>query len=323
MLAIARSTKALEVLGVGRHVRDRDVEHRLGLDRHVAGEKEAGEIGTRDVALRLRRLGGNAGQLRSALAELGLAVEAPGLGVEHVRIVGDGVRASTGRDDVRQDQAGRPSEHDLVGGQLGADVVRERLYDHAVGRGERAELDEILALDEAARRRERGRHHQDVAGLGILEPMQPARVVERNGDAGARRSDDAAADAERPRRLDHLAAERDAPGGTVARRADQPRPLKPDAHHRAVGGVAGHGRAPDGAARVAFQGRKPDRRVGVEHQPQRIGTAEDGGRRRRREWKREIEIGALPLEHGIDIAARRARHALGLGLTRWRCGGRR
>ena len=60
--------------------------------------------------------------------------------------------------------------------------------------------------------------------------------------------------------------------------------------------VAGRGRALDGAARLAVERREPDRGVGVEHQPERVGAAEDRGRRRRGERKREAEIVALPLE---------------------------
>ena len=65
-----------------------------------------------------------------------------------------------------------PRDDDLVGGELGVEIVGERLHDDAVGRGERAELDEVLGLDEAARRPERRHDQQRVAGVGIVEPVE-------------------------------------------------------------------------------------------------------------------------------------------------------
>ena len=168
-----------------------------------------------------------------------------------MRLVGGIRRTGRALDGGRQGEPGRPREHDSAGGELGADVVGERLHHHAMGRGERAELDEVLVLDEAARGAERGHHHELIAGLGIVEPVQPARLVERDGDARACRPDDVAADGERPGRLDHLAADHDRPGRPVGGGANQPRPFELDAHHRRVG-AAGERRALDGAAAIAL-----------------------------------------------------------------------
>ena len=65
---------------------------------------------------------------------------------------------------------GRPSSI-LSGASTGGEIVGVRLDHHAVGRGQRAELDELLALDEAARRSEPGDDDQRVADLGIVEPV--------------------------------------------------------------------------------------------------------------------------------------------------------
>ena len=111
-----------------------------------------------------------------------------------------------------------------------------------------------------------------------------------------------AADRERTRRLDHLVAERDHPAVAVGGDADELRPFELHAHHRDVAQPRRRGAA-DGLALSGIQRRDPDRRVGVEHHPHRIGAAEDGGRRRRRERERDAEVLAVALEHGADGAA--------------------
>ena len=54
-----------------------------------------------------------------------------------------------------------------------------------MGRDQRAELDEVLRLEKAARGPERGDDQQRVADVGVGEAMQLARLVERDRDAGA------------------------------------------------------------------------------------------------------------------------------------------
>ena len=87
MLAMARSTDRRRVLGRGRVVGDRDVEHRFRLGIHVAGEVEAREIAARRETLGFRSVGGGEHELRPALGEIGLAVEPPGLEIEHVAMI--------------------------------------------------------------------------------------------------------------------------------------------------------------------------------------------------------------------------------------------
>ena len=100
-----------------------------------------------------------------------------------------------------------------------------------MGRGEDAEFDEILGLNEAARRRQRRYYQQRIASFRIVEPVQIAWVLDRHQDARTRRPDDVTADSERARRLDHLIAERYRPGWPVGGNTHQLRPLEFDANH--------------------------------------------------------------------------------------------
>ena len=159
-------------------------------------------------------------------------------------------RPISGDSDKRQ-PAGTP-DLDLVGRQRGGDIVGVRLDHHAVARGQRAELDEFLALHEAARRAEPGDHGQRIADLGILELAHRGRLVERNGDAGARRTDDVAADHQRLGRILHLIAERDRPAVALRRDAGEPRPFELEANHQRVADAARLGAA-DAAARLVRQ----------------------------------------------------------------------
>ncbi len=52
-----------------------------------------------------------------------------------------------------------------------------------MGRGQDAEFDKVLRLEETARRRERRRDDQRVAGLRVLDAIEVARIVEKNADA--------------------------------------------------------------------------------------------------------------------------------------------
>ena len=73
------------LLGGRALVRDGRVEHRLGLGVHLAREIEARQIDPRRGALQVRRVGRGANQFELPLDEIGLAVEAPRLGVEGQR----------------------------------------------------------------------------------------------------------------------------------------------------------------------------------------------------------------------------------------------
>ena len=63
-------------------VGERDVEHGERFRRHVAGEIEAREIEPRRAPLLHRRHGRGVNQIGLAFIELGVAIEAPELGVE-------------------------------------------------------------------------------------------------------------------------------------------------------------------------------------------------------------------------------------------------
>ena len=71
-----------------------------------------------------------------------------------------------------------------------------------------------------------GDDQQRVADLGIGQPVQLARIVERDGDAGAPGADDVASDAERLARLVHAVAEVTTQAGAVRGEAGEPRPLE-------------------------------------------------------------------------------------------------
>ena len=88
------------------------------------------------------------------------------------------------------------------------------------------------------------------------------------------------------------------------------------AHDIGVGRVGEFGAA-DGAARFAVERAEIDVGIGIEHDPQRVGAIEDCRRRRRREPKRQFQVGALAGELGCDLAlgigGARARRRRGVG----------
>ena len=90
-------------------------------------------------------------------------------------------------------------------------VVGERLDDDALGRSQRVEFDEVLLIDEAAGRRKAGHDQKIVADLRIADAMQLMRLVERDGDAGARRTDQVAGDIEGVGRIGDGVADGHAP----------------------------------------------------------------------------------------------------------------
>ena len=132
-----------------------------------------------------------------------------------------------------------------------------------------------------------------VADGRIGDAVDGARIVERNGDAGAVLADDAARDGERRGR--HRRAVADvtiqalpsvitlASRGRVSRMRTMAAP--------SVGalemGIA------NAAIRLARQRREIDAGVAVEDQPHRVGAMEHGGRRRRREGKFDTQAVAF------------------------------
>ena len=97
------------------------------------------------------------------------------------------------------------------------------------------ELDEILAVDQAARRGKRGDDDKLVAGFRIDDAMQLMRFGERDGDAGAIAADQVAVEIERVARLGNRIADLHGPDRTVDGDAGQPRPIELDADDVGVG----------------------------------------------------------------------------------------
>ena len=82
-------------------------------------------------------------------------------------------RRALGRDaGRRQRQAAGLADDHLAGRDLDADVVGVGTNGDAMGDIEQREIDEILALDETAHRRQRSDHHEVVASIGIDDPVR-------------------------------------------------------------------------------------------------------------------------------------------------------
>ena len=99
----------------------------------------------------------------------------------------------------------------------------------------------------------------------------------------------------------------DDPARAVGVEADEARQFQPQAHDRlAVGAALEHGGADDAAAVVLERG-EIDLGGAVEHQPQRVGALEHGGRRLRHEGKFGAQgiAGAVQLDDDRRVGARR------------------
>jgi len=150
-------------------VGERHIEHRFGLGIHVASDIETGEFEPRRQTLVRWRSGGSGDETCLPLAIGRLPVESPELRIEHQRPQTAAMQDALQR--VRERQTAGPAHHDLVGGKLDAEIVGDRLDHHALGRGERAEFDEVLLLEDAARRGKGGDDKDVVADLGIADPV--------------------------------------------------------------------------------------------------------------------------------------------------------
>jgi hypothetical protein len=82
------------------------------------------------------------------LHEIGLAVGAPGRGVERQRVHG---ALHFGRIGLRQRQAGGTDQQHLVDRQLGLQVIGMGLHRDAVGGREGAQVDKVLRPHQTAR----------------------------------------------------------------------------------------------------------------------------------------------------------------------------
>ena len=143
--------------------------------------------------------------------------------------------------------------------------------------------------------------------VGVVQPMRLVRLVERNGDAGAAGADDVAGDDQRLGRARHRLADRDEPAGILRLDAGEARPFELEAHDLRIV-LARHRGAADGLALIVAEHADVEHGLGVEHQPQRVGALEHRRGRRRRERKEQPQIVALTPKLGghraVGIALR-------------------
>ena len=140
-------------------------------------------------------------------------------------------------------------------------------------------FDEVVLIDEAPNRRQGGHDPKRVADIRIVNAVQALSVLEIDGDARAVLADQIARHVERAGRIDNLIADRNAPARPVPGDTRQVRTIKPDAHDGGVA-VAAEFCFANGVARVVGQRGEIERGFGIEDDPERIGAAENGGRRR-------------------------------------------
>jgi hypothetical protein len=205
----------------------------------------------------------------------------------------------------RQREAARTVDHDLVDREFGGEIVGERLQHYAVSGRQRTQFDKILAFQESARRPERSDHHQPVAAV-VGKPMELARFVEWDRDAGAALADDIAGDDQRAARRRDGISDSDGPAEAVRLQAHQTRPRQLEADDRfAVSTMLKHGAADDMRGIV---GERADIDLGraVEHQPHHIGAAEHGGRCRNDE-------GQFSAQHVARLAQRHHDRSIRIG----------
>ncbi len=201
----------------------------------------------------------------------------------------------------------------LSGTRTHGEVVGERLDHHALGRSQRMEFDEILLVDKAARRRQRGDDEELVADVGIGDLVHVLGVVERDRDARPIGPDQIAGDVQRVRRLEDGIADIQRPYRAVGGDAGQARTVELQPHDVGVAALA-EIVAANGAARLAVERAQIDRGLGIEHDPQRVGAMKHRHSDGRLEGERQFQVGALLAELDGDLAG-----AVGLA----RCGRRR
>ena len=171
---------------------------------------------------------------------------------------------------------------------------------NALRRSQRMEFDEILLVDDAARRRQRGDDEQRVADVGIGDPVNVPGVLEGYRDARAVGADEIAGELERAGRIDDGVADIDGPDPAVGGDAGQARTVELQPHHVGIAGV-GKFEAANGAARLAVERAQIDRGFGVEDEPERVGALKHRHADRRLEGEGQLEIGALRVEIGGDF----------------------
>ncbi len=290
---------------IGQH----DVGDGLGLVIHRARHVELREVEPRQRAQRRLDRRDRRHQLVLARHEVFRLALAPGFGAEHRAHRG---RRPLGRDvDWRQRQSALLAEDHLVGADLDADLVGVRPDRDAVRGFQQREIDEVLPLDEAAHRPLPGDDIEHVAGIGVGELVQLARVGEGDRDVCKRGVGDVARHHQRQRRRLDLVGQREEPVGFLAdllarQRVDQ-RAGETDAHRLPLvegdaTDLADH-RAALGADRLDV-----DRLRRIEHQPDGIAAAERG--RGRCDLNRERHAQAVAVATRIDAGDRGLRRRL-------------
>ena len=183
----------------------------------------------------------------------------------------------------RQGQSRRPADRDLVDAKFCRDVIRDRLNNDTVDGGQRAQFDEILHLEKTAYRSERRDNQQPVVDIRIFDSVNGARAVKRNSDACAILADNASRDGKRTRFCRRRVGNIDNPGRTVGFEARHARTCKLDAHDRRAILATLKQYFPHAVVIVRLKCGQIDLRGAVEYEPERVGTLEDRGGRRRSE----------------------------------------
>ena len=277
------------LVGLWRGIGDQEFALTLGFGIKAARHVEAGERQPRIETLLGRCIGRRQDQRILALDEALLLVLVPFLDVEqrahrHRRALG---RDAGGR---QRQPTGLPDD-DFFGRDLDADVIGVGADGDAMSRIEQCEIDEILSLDEAAHRWQRGDHDQRVAGIGIDDPMRETERRKRHRDVGECGIGDVAHHRQRQRRRFHRVGQDQGPfcpaRTRIAGQRIHLRTVEANADRLPLLQRLADDVADDGAA---FDADRLDveRVCGIEHQPDRVAAAE----RSRRRWSRKGECQA-------------------------------
>ncbi len=299
------------ILRANLGVRQRQIEHADGFRIHRARHVETREIELCRGAL-LEIAGGSVAcgldQGVGPFVEISFAILAPFAEIEH-RPHGGGraLGPAIGR---RQRQAPRLAQDHLVGTDIGRHIVGVRTNGDAVYRFQQRELDKILPLDETARRRPCRHHEQGVTGVRIGEAMKHAGARHRHRDIGKRGVGDVSDRRKRLRRRLHGIGKGHGPvgagGAVVARKRRQLRTVETEAN-RLASFLRHH--ADIGQRRTGLPADRLDidRLLRIEYQPERIGTAEQCGRRSRRQRKCQMQPGAIAENADVTVTGVRFR----------------
>ena len=208
------------------------VEHPLRFRIHLTRNVEAREIKPLRQTFPGRRRGRRRHKLGLALAENLFAVEAPYLRIEHHRPQCGAVQHALQR--TRQRQTAGPADQNLVGGQFDMQVIRQGRDHDALHRRECVKFDQVMLVNKAAHRAKTGHDPKRIADVRVASAVQPMRVLEIDGDAGAILTDQIARHVEGAGRIGDRFTDRDAPPRPLRGDARQVRMIKPQAYDSGV-----------------------------------------------------------------------------------------